>query len=247
MGATLDALYRLQTLENQLLDLRRKIRARQRAVRGCRKRIEDIEATLAAKREQLKRDQADADRQELDRKAREADIARHREALNRAKTNKEYAAILTQLNTEKADNAKIEDRVLAMLGAVDQARKSIQEYEELKTKEIERLRELEAAATEYEASVRAEVQALEERREDEAEHISPDIVRTFIRVAEHHDGEAMAVVVQANPRRAEYVCGGCNMSITLEHVSALRSRDEIQTCNNCGRILYLDEAVRTSR
>jgi predicted nucleic acid-binding Zn-ribbon protein len=30
------------------------------------------------------------------------------------------------------------------------------------------------------------------------------------------------------------------MSLSAEHANALRVRDEIRTCNNCGRILYME-------
>jgi predicted nucleic acid-binding Zn-ribbon protein len=39
----------------------------------------------------------------------------------------------------------------------------------------------------------------------------------------------------------EYNCAGCNMKVTLEIVSALSSRDDIQLCGSCGRILYLEQ------
>ena len=47
--------------------------------------------------------------------AREQAIDKHRQALNSAKTNKEYSGILTALNTEKADNAKIETEMLQLM------------------------------------------------------------------------------------------------------------------------------------
>ncbi len=36
-------------------------------------------------------------------------------------------------------------------------------------------------------------------------------------------------------------CGGCNMKVALEIINALQSRDEIQTCSACGRLLYLED------
>jgi predicted nucleic acid-binding Zn-ribbon protein len=44
----------------------------------------------------------------------------------------------------------------------------------------------------------------------------------------------------------DYVCGGCYMSLNAEHVNALRTRDEIRTCDNCGRILYLEAEAEKS-
>ena len=52
----------------------------------------------------------------------------------------------------------------------------------------------------------------------------------------------MADVQKPHPKRDEFVCGGCHMTITAEAVNALMTRDELQTCNNCGRILYLQQA-----
>jgi predicted nucleic acid-binding Zn-ribbon protein len=50
----------------------------------------------------------------------------------------------------------------------------------------------------------------------------------------------MALVERVHPKRVEYVCSGCNMSVTLEIVNALQSRDEVQTCQICSRILYFE-------
>jgi len=245
MGATLNALHRLQQLELELIALRQKIDAKHRAVQGSRKRIQDLERTIAARKEQLKREQVEADRAELDRKAREQEIIRLREALNRSKTNKEYSAVLMQLNTDKADNAKREEQVLAMYAALDQHKAAIQELEQTRAKELERLRGLEATAAEFETSVRQQLETLQAEREEAAEQIPPEALRIFERVAAKHGGEAMAQILQINPRREEFVCEGCNMSATLEQISALRGRDEIQTCNTCGRILYTEEALAT--
>jgi predicted nucleic acid-binding Zn-ribbon protein len=44
----------------------------------------------------------------------------------------------------------------------------------------------------------------------------------------------------------KYVCGGCFMSLSPEHANSLRTRDQIRTCGNCGRILYLETKSQTS-
>jgi predicted nucleic acid-binding Zn-ribbon protein len=38
-------------------------------------------------------------------------------------------------------------------------------------------------------------------------------------------------------------CGACFMGLNIEHVNALRGRDEIRRCNSCNRILYLPEMM----
>ncbi len=243
MGATLDALHRLQNIEIELSALREKVNAKHRAVRGSRQRLQEIDAELAARQAQLKQDQIEADRAELERKSRESEIAKLRETLNRVKTNKEYSAILTQINTDKADNAKLEDKVLKMLSALDQAKETIRQLQETRAKEAERLAGLTAAAAEFEASIAGQIAALEARRQEASDGLPATVVKMFDRIAKKHGGEAMARAVQMNPRREEFVCEGCNMSVTLEQVSAIQGRDDIQTCHVCGRILYMDAAT----
>ena len=60
-----------------------------------------------------------ADRLELELKSNEETISKLRAALNSARTNKEYAAVLTQLNTNKADNSKIETQALELMKDIE--------------------------------------------------------------------------------------------------------------------------------
>ncbi|MBI4580622.1 MAG: hypothetical protein HY718_13020, partial [Planctomycetes bacterium] len=116
MGATLDALFRLQTIENQLRSVREQIESRHRRVVGQTRRIATLEQQLNETRQSITKAQTEANSLELERKIHESHIVRLREALNQAKSNKEYAAILTQLNTDKADALKLEDKVLTAMG-----------------------------------------------------------------------------------------------------------------------------------
>lgn len=245
MGATLDALHQLQRLEQELLSIRHKINAKHRAVRTTTKKIQQIETELSTKRDQLKHEQSNANRAELDRQVKDQEIAKLREALNKAKTNKEYSALLTQINTDKADNSKLEERVLTMYTAVEQIQKNIGELEEAHKQEKARLKDLQEAAEAFENTVRSQVKDLENRREQASQKLAPAALQVFSRVCERHDGEALAQVIQVNPRREEFICGGCNMSVPLERINALQSRDEIQLCQNCGRLLYIDEPTAT--
>ena len=56
---------------------------------------------------------------ELELKQRDESIAKLRASLNTAKTNKEYATILTQMNMTKADNSKIESQVLELFNDIE--------------------------------------------------------------------------------------------------------------------------------
>jgi predicted nucleic acid-binding Zn-ribbon protein len=68
----------------------------------------------------------------------------------------------------------------------------------------------------------------------------------FERACERHDGEALALIQKAHPKRAEYTCTGCHMSVTLETINALQTKDEVQLCQHCQRILYLEAPAGVS-
>jgi uncharacterized protein len=240
MGATLDALFRLQKIEHQLRSVRGQIESRNRRVTAQKRRIATLEQQINEQHQSAIRAQSEAGSLELERKTHEAHIAKLREALNQAKSNKDYAAILTQLNTDKADALRLEDRVLSGLTKVDEFKKKSDEIKVQLRKEQARLAELEKDVADHAAQLAGDLQNLEAQREEAAEAVGPENLHSFERACERHDGEGMAVVERVHPRQAEYICTGCHMSVPLERINSLQTKDEVQLCPNCLRILCLD-------
>lgn len=179
------------------------------------------------------------DRLELELKGRDERIAKLRAALNMAKTNKEYAAILSELNTSKADNAKIENQVLDLMKniEVDEAGcGQIQEQiDEQKTKVNQLRRDTEVKAAKYEA----EIEDIQAEWDQMAKTIPPEVLEVFKRVAETYDGEALAAAGKENEKTEVFSCGGCFMRLPAENVNQLMTKDDIIRCSNCTRILVL--------
>jgi uncharacterized protein len=240
MGAILDALHRLQEVELQITEVRQRIDRKHRAVKSQAKRISDLDAKIHNKEAALRTDQMEADRLDLDVKSTEAQVAKLRQALNLSKTNKEYSAVLTQLNTTKADSSKVEERLLGIFNQVEAKRKDVEVSREERAKEAARLDELKAAAAALEEECRERLEQLTAERSQAADQVPDKVLEVFNRVAKANDGEAMAMLHRTNPKREEYACQGCNMSVTLEQVNAILSRDEAILCNTCGRILYVN-------
>jgi len=247
MGTTLEALHRLQDIELQLSAIKQKLSSKQRSVRAHTRRLNSLGEDIATQHENVQRQQVEADRLDLDVKSHEAEISKLRTALNTARTNKEYAAILTQINTDKADNAKLEDKILQILAKVDEMRTEVKKLEQQREQEMRRLAQLQNEYDELQRETEGKVQQLQAEREEAAEGVPPTVLQTFERVAERYDGEAMAMVVRTNPRREEFICQGCNMTVTLEKVNALITRDEVQQCQTCGRLLFLEQTATRQR
>ena len=56
----------------------------------------------------------------------------------------------------------------------------------------------------------------------------------------------MAAVTRMHPRREHFICSGCKINVTLDVVNSLQTRDEVQLCPSCGRILYFPTASAKS-
>jgi len=243
MGPVLERLLKLQSVEKELAQVRRRLKARENAVNIQQKRIDQLQQEHDALQEQVLSRRKDADRYELDLRGSEEQVAKLRTALNTAKTNKEYAGILTQINTRKADNAKLEEGALRILQDVDGLRaeaEKIQHQIDAEANRLEEIRQTNAAEIEKLNRILSELIA---KRKEAAADINKDVLTAFERVASRYEGEGMApILTEGKKPPYDYICAGCYMTLNAEHANALRTRDEIRTCDNCGRILYIDPA-----
>ncbi len=239
MGPVLNGLIKLQSVENRLRVEKAKLTRCRRNVIIQENQIRTLQNALEAKKEEVQLSKIQFDRLELEVKSRDEQITRLRASLNIAKTNKEYSAVLTQLNTTKADNSKIESQSLELLKniEVDEA-----ECEEIQSQINEQIQHLEQLRTEVEAlasKYQAEIDKIQAEWDQVAKIIPDKPLEIFKRVTETYDGQAVALIEQQDGKKGAYSCGGCFMGITAECVNLLMTKDDIIRCPNCTRILVL--------
>lgn len=241
MGPVLNGLIKLQSVENRLRAEKAKLNRCRRNVIIQENQIRSLQNALEAKKEEFQLSRVQFDRLELEIKSRDETISRLRAALNGAKTNKEYAAVLTQLNTSKADNSKIESQSLELLKDIenDEAEcRDIQKQIEEQKQVLENIRkESEASAVKFQSKI-DEIQI---EWDEVARAIPPEPLEMFRRVAETYDGQAVVTIEQEGGSKGAYTCGGCFMGITAESVNLLMTHDEIIRCPNCTRILVIGD------
>lgn len=241
MGPVLNGLVKLQSVENRLRAAKAKLARCRRSVIIQENQVRTLQSAIEAKKEETQLTKVQCDRLELELKTRDAQVEKVRASLNNAKTNKEYAAVLTQLNTTKADNSKIETQTLDLMKAIEADEEEVAsiraQIDEQKKVLDETRKKAEASATAYEDEI-AKIQA---EWDEAAKSLPAEALEAFRRVAETYDGEAVVMVDQPEGKGA-YSCGGCFMGVTAEVVNMLMTRDEIIRCSNCTRILVLDES-----
>jgi predicted nucleic acid-binding Zn-ribbon protein len=240
MGPVLNGLIKLQSVENRLRAAKAKLARSRRSVTLQENQVRSLQSALEAKKEECQLTKMQSDRLELELKTRDQEVSKLRASLNAAKTNKEYAAVLTQLNTTRADNSKIETQILELMKAVEVDE---QECENIRKQIEEQKQELEQTRKKVDSSVaehEAEIAKIQAEWNEAAKTIPRKALDVFNRVADTYDGEAVAMIEQQEGRTAAYSCGGCYMGVTAESVNLLMTKDDIIRCSNCTRILVLN-------
>ena len=230
-------------------------------VRGLRSRLDELEGRH--QREEVKRARLAQQHTELDQQLKQAQVTaatsekqvkeveqrvdQLRGQMNNVRSNKEYSAMLIEVNTAKVDLGKLEEEALGHMSRVDMLREELGTVEQQLQEQTARVATAKGEVDQCAKEIGQELGELISRK-DQAEREVPDQARTeYSRVSQIHGGETMAEVVETNRRTLEYSCGGCYMSLPVERVNALISNgDSIVSCPSCSRLLYVDQELRAS-
>lgn len=240
MGPLLKGLIKLQSVENRLRVVTAKLTRCRRSVIFQENQLRALQSALEAKKEEIQLTKVQSDRLEMELKSRDEHIAKYRAALNLAKTNKEYSAILTDLNTNKADNSKLEAEILELMKTSEADEAECLELQNQIDAQKEKVNQVRKNAETQAIELEQDVTRVQLEWNAAAEGIDKEALEIFKRTAETYDGEALAVAEQQDERTGVYSCGGCFMRTPDEVVNQLMTHDDIIRCSNCSRILVLD-------
>src|SRR4030042_4766839 len=218
MGPVLNGLIKLQSVENRLRVEKAKLTRCRRNVIIQESQIRSLQNALEAKKEEVQLTKVQSDRLELELKTRDGQISRLRASLNTAKTNKEYSAVLTQLNTTKADNSKIETQILELLKDIDADESEIRKVQEQINEQKQKLEQVRKESDVLAVKYEAEIEQIQDEWQQAARVIPNKSLDVFKRVAETYDGEALATIDTQEDKTGGYTCGGCFMGVTAESV-----------------------------
>jgi uncharacterized protein len=242
----MDKLLALYQVDKQLRGLTGRIDSSKQHLRAQEGKILDLETQKSGLEEERLHLKAEVANHETEIKGYDEKVAHLREQMNQAKTNKEYTAFLTEVNTYKVDRGKIEEATLGQMDKIERLDAKIEELVAAIT-EREKMRaaaKQEVARREKDASER--LNELRQERELKATEVPKDTLAEYGRVQDYVGEEAMAPVIEENRRRMEYSCGACCMSITAETFNALMLGQRLVTCTTCGVILYVETALADS-
>ncbi|RMG57839.1 MAG: hypothetical protein D6713_08890 [Deltaproteobacteria bacterium] len=161
-------------------------------------------------------------------------IEKSKAKLMTVKTNKEYFAMLKEIDTLKRLARQMEDELLELMVRYEEVEKRYTEakerYESLKSDYDSRMEEIKKEMEEFDK----DIEKLMEDKEKIASALQGPLKRRFELVFRRRNG--LAIV----PAR-DYICTGCNMNIPPQLFNLLQKEDKIYECPNCSRIIYYEE------
>lgn len=148
---------------------------------------------------------------------------------------KELTAMQEDVASLGRQRRKTEDEMLALMEEIEQLTASVGTLE---AQRQARERELEEHLVQYQGHLRtmaAQLDDLKSVREAKAAEIDADLLRRYERLRPRKDGVAVAAVVRG-------ICEGCHVAIPEGRVAEILEGARIFTCEECGRILYVQGA-----
>jgi predicted nucleic acid-binding Zn-ribbon protein len=147
------------------------------------------------------------------------------------KTNKEYQALLKEIEVAEQEKKAIEDEILFLMEKIDTAVAAITATENnVREEENKILSERQALETAM-IKVDETLKVAEQKKQDIASGIESSVFAKYQRLLETKAGSAIVEV------RGES-CSGCFMSIPPQVFVNVKKNENIITCPQCGRILY---------
>jgi predicted nucleic acid-binding Zn-ribbon protein len=237
-------LLELHLIEAQVRGLTRRLDEAERTLAAQSKMLADLDAEAGALRTQVRQIEAAAANDEGEVKRLDERIAKLREQMNAAKTNKEYTSFQTEISTLKADRGQVEEKALASLAQLDTIRKSMAD---LDTRRADRKTLVDASTRERDQrrdEIKDRLNELKAQRKAAAADVPERALAVFEQRVALGDEDVMAPLEEHDRRNREYVCGSCQVVVPMEKLNGLLGRGELTVCSSCGVILYLEAATR---
>ncbi len=239
-----DALRKLNLVDTQLRGLDSRLSGARRHAKTQAAKLDQLQQQARELTQQLKTAQAAAATLENEINSANERIDQLRERMNTVTNNKEYSAMLVEVNTLKADRSKVEDRQLEVMSQVESHQAELEGVQEAIAEQTKITQMAEKELADRTAEVSEQIDQLKQERGAAASEVPAEALTVFDRLADTYEGEAMAPIIEEDRRRLEYVCGGCYMQIPVEKVNQLVTADQLVRCTSCSRILYLESELK---
>jgi predicted nucleic acid-binding Zn-ribbon protein len=232
MDGQLKTLIELQTLDTRIAGLEaeaaklpQEIARVRAAVDEARREVEGARGRVDAARKATRAREKDLEDTQVKRQKYEAQ-------LYQVKTNKEYSAVLTEIEEVKQQKGRIEEEILTLMERQERLAAEIKDAEgRLVAAERQGAAE-EQSLRDKLAAVEADLALVRADRAGVARDLPAPVMADYERLLRARGGLALTPVTLPN------LCSGCRMTITPQRLQELKQQNALIACESCGRYLY---------
>jgi predicted nucleic acid-binding Zn-ribbon protein len=224
----------IQSTDTRVAEIKREQEGAPKEIQRLRDDLDRLEKSMEqdlASLEDLKKGSMGL---EKDLEEIEPKLKKSKAKLNDVKSNKEYQAVLKEIEELNALILQKEEVMIKWMEEIEIQEKecadnnkrweqSRKEYESEEKKFLQRMKELEK-----------EVQFLHEQRLKLSRKVDQDLLNRYTALNANLGNQVVVPVIDA-------VCGGCHLGIPPQQYNDLIKGDSLQSCPNCNRIIYFEE------
>ncbi len=176
----------------------------------------------------------DRRRLEMELMGIESKITKYQAQLADVKTNKEYQAILHEVEACRKERAACDDKILVEMEESETRNTSLLSLEETLARRRRETTQGKVRLDSEAQELKRRADSLETERAALEAGVSADYLQPFLKVARQRKGLALVAV-------REERCGGCHVRVMPKLIQQVRRATGLIACDSCKRFLYVPD------
>ncbi len=233
MNNDLELLLKLQVIDYDIGELERSKEYLPDMMDNLKKELNESKDNVDQTTQNLEDGKVKQAQLELDMQTKEADLQKFQQQMMSIKTNKEYDALVAQIDSVKEGISSIETNLLEVIDQMAEFEKDIvSQKEKLDSVEENNSKQLQILQEKIDTIGNRMADKMNDRGD-----ISSSIPKRTLSIYDRvRKGKGGTVVVSVKKR----ACGACYKALTPKKVQEIKKADLVLTCDHCGRIMYWD-------
>ncbi len=231
MRVQLELLWELQKIDLDLQDIKEE-------KDRYPKDMKMLEEKQKVEKERIQKEKEKIESLEKTRRQKEGQLSSEQEKIKRAegrmfevKTNKEYQALLTEIDAMKEAGSRMEEEILQVMDEIEEVKKDLSKREKEAKVTLEKIegerKKLQEKMTHDEKAWSKEM----ERREALSKQIDQKLLKLYNTLKEKRQGVGVVGVKRET-------CQGCFVNVPPQMFIEVQKNNALIRCPNCNRILY---------
>jgi predicted nucleic acid-binding Zn-ribbon protein len=209
------------------------------------KEIKKLDENKNIEKERVQKEREKIELLEKERRRKEGHLNLEQEKIKRAegrmfevKTNKEYQALLSEIEAIKEANSREEEEILQVMDEIDELKKDLSKREKEMAITMEKIGAEKRKMQERMAQGDTVWKQQLERREVVSKQIESKLLKLYNTLKEKRQGIGVVSVKQET-------CQGCFVNVPPQMFIEVQKNNTLIRCPNCNRILYWEGNGKT--